>query len=123
MNFIFSIKYYIFFLKIIINRFKIIARFALMHLMGASISFWFSTIIEESIEGYVEKIKFMKMSQNSTLFDDVVYKEAVKHMIYCSENALSNTEAMETLPYLYPFSIEFNITLAAVWYTIWTNIG
>jgi len=92
-----------------------------MHLVGSGISFWFSTIIEEAIEGYVKKIKSMKT--NTTVGEEVVFKEAVNHMIYCSENALSNTEAMNALPYLYPFSIEFNIILASVWYIIWTHIG
>ncbi len=95
-----------------------------MHLVGTSISFWFSTIIEEAIEGYVGKVKAMNGTQNYSVIDeDVMFKTAVSHHMYCASNALSNTEAMETLPYLYPFSIEYNIILASVWYIIWTNIG
>jgi hypothetical protein len=94
-----------------------------MHLVGTSLSFWFSTILEEAIEGYVYKVKAMKEAQNNSDIGDVMFKTAVTHHLYCAENALSNTESMETLPYLYPFSVEYNIILASVWYMVWTNIG
>jgi len=95
-----------------------------MHLVGSSITFWFSTIIEEAIEDYVVKVQHMNSTYNhSTISDDVLFKETVSMQMYCRANALINTDTMEALPYLYPFSIEYNIILASIWYLIWTKIG
>lgn len=92
-----------------------------MHLLGTSISFWFSTIIEEAMDGYTSKIQ--AYHSNKTIPDDVTFKEAIDAHIICSKNALSNFESLDAMPYLYPFSIEYNIILASVWYIMWCNIG
>lgn len=92
-----------------------------MHLLGTSISFWFSTIIEEAMDGYTTKLKDYLV--NDSLPIDVTFRRAIEISINCSENGLANFESMDAMPYLYPFSIEYNIILASVWYIIWTNIG
>lgn len=90
-----------------------------MHLVGSSISYWFSVIIEEAIEDYVTKVQ----AENSKEVTSKIYFEkAVEHRISCSENSHFNG-TMETLPYLYPFTIEYNIILASAWFIIWANIG
>ncbi len=110
--------------QILINRYRTIARFALMHLVGTSISFWFSTIIEEAIEDYVTKVKAMNGTHNySFIAEDALFRESISHHMFCSEKSIINKESMDALPYLYPFTIEYNIILASVWYIIWTNIG
>ena len=106
----------------IINRHHYIVLFGLMHLLGTSISFWFSTIIEEAMDGYTSKVNDY-YSNKTEIPGDVTFKEAVDAHIKCSKNALANFESMDAMPYLYPFSIEYNIILASVWYIIWTNIG
>jgi hypothetical protein len=107
-----------------INRYRTIARFALMHLVGTSISFWFSTIIEEAIEDYVTKVEAMNGTYNhSFISEDAVFRESISHHMFCSEKSIINKQSMDALPYLYPFTIEYNIILASVWYIIWTNIG
>jgi len=95
-----------------------------MHLVGTSISFWFSTIIEEAIEDYVNKVEAMNGTYNySMIAEDALFKPSIKHHMYCSEKSIINKQSMDALPYLYPFTIEYNIILASVWYIIWTNIG
>jgi hypothetical protein len=92
-----------------------------MHLVGSSITFWFSTIIEETIEDYVFKVQ--ETYNYSSIPDEVIFRSIVSKQMYCRQNALINTDTMEALPYLYPFSIEYNIILASIFYLIWTNIG
>ena len=73
------------------------------------------------MDGYTTKIK--DYYSNKTIPSDVTFKEAVDAHITCSKDGLANFESMDAMPYLYPFSIEYNIILASVWYIIWTNIG
>lgn len=88
-----------------------------MHLIGTSVAFWFSTIIEEALDDYI-----VKMAQtNST--DGIVLQDTVEHQIQCANVALLSSNSLEALPMLYPFQVEYNITLASVWYIIWSNIG
>lgn len=107
--------------QLIINRNHYLVMFGMMHLVGTSMSFWFSTIIEEAMDGYTNKVK--DYHGNSSIPEEVTFKAAVDHQINCSKSALSTFESMDAFPYLYPFSIEYNIILASVWYIIWTNIG
>jgi len=43
-------------LKVMINRWKELARFALMHSMGTSLFFWFSMILRETMHSLQHKI-------------------------------------------------------------------
>lgn len=95
-----------------------------MHLLGTAISFWFSTIIEESMEGYISKAKIsyseqMELNKSSA----ILLRNVVEHHIYCSNRTLADVESLDYLPYLHPFSIELNIILASVWFVVWTNVG
>lgn len=108
----------------IINRNQWIVRFGLMHLVGSSLSFWVSTIIEEAVHGYMEKIKAMNEADNKTCTPNTVFlQDAYNHYIQCLNKTLADFESIDALPLLYPFSVEFNIILASVWYVVWTNIG
>lgn len=109
------------------------ARFALMHLLGTAISLWLDTIVDEVIDDYVNR----KLDEvNSTIaanltdgFDDMLnqydepFYDHLIHSINCSKMAIVNNQSMSALPYFYPFTIEFNIAIASIWYMIWTNIG
>ena len=106
--------------QILINRYHTLARFALMHLVGTAISSWFTTIINEAIDDYVHKIKALNGSYRE---EDVIFREAVEHQMYCLDKSIINKNSMDAIPYLYPFTIEYNIILASIWYMIWTNIG
>lgn len=116
--------------NIIINRFKNMARFALMHLLGTAISLWLDTIVDEVIDDFVDRrlseanATNMEDSFEEMLahYDEPFYDHLV-HSINCSKLAIVSNQSMSALPYFYPFTIEFNIAIASIWYMIWTNIG
>ncbi|KAH7637333.1 hypothetical protein HUG17_7539 [Dermatophagoides farinae] len=122
--------------NIIINRNKNLARFALMHLIGTSISFWFDTIIDDAIADYVDRKLNQTNYQNHSIIiidddadDSIINGEfhgLKNHILFeenCSRKAIISNESLRALPYLYPFTIEYNIILASIWYMIWSNIG
>ena len=90
-----------------------------MHLVGTAIFNWFNTIINEAIDDYVHKVKAMDVNTTET----ILFKESVEHQMYCMDKSIINKQSLDAIPYLYPFTIEYNIILASIWYMIWTNIG
>jgi len=91
--------------------------FGFMHSLGSCLAFWFSTIIEEAMDGYTKKMRDTKYEIASHIIPNHVVE--YKHM--CQNR--TSLESVESWPYLYPFSIEYNIILASVFYIMWTNIG
>lgn len=116
-------------LQIIINRHKNVARFALMHLIAVSISMWLDTIIDNAIDDYVSRKLKLHINISSWNFDqifeeyDLLFRNHILHEANCSRLDIVDQNSMSALPYLYPFTIEFTIAIASVWYMIWTNIG
>lgn len=104
-----------------------------MHLIGTSISFWLDTIIDDAIDDYVDKKlnDYYQQNQSIVIIDDnsIINGEfhgLKNHIIFeenCSKKAIISNESLHALPYLYPFTIEYNIILASIWYMIWSNIG
>lgn len=89
-----------------------------MHMVGTGITMWLNTIINEAIDDYVHKVSEM----NVTDAHNVLFREQVEHQMHCQNKSIVSLQS-KTLPYLYPFTIEFNIVMASIWYIIWTNIG
>ena len=107
-----------------------------MHLIGTSISFWFDTIIDDAIADYVDRKLNQTNYQNHSIIiidddadDSIINGEfhgLKNHILFeenCSRKAIISNESLLALPYLYPFTIEYNIILASIWYMIWSNIG
>ena len=90
-----------------------------MHLVGISISSWFNNIMSEAIDDYVHKVKAKNESEEHI----IVFRKSVVHQVYCMRKSVVTEHSSNAIPYLYPFSIEYNIILATLWYIIWTNIG
>lgn len=88
-----------------------------MHMVGSSLVFWISSILEESIHGYMDKL----YEQNGTENEMPILHGSFEHHKKCCEKTLFHIDNI--IPYFYPFSIEFNIILASIWYIIWTNVG
>ncbi|XP_049268091.1 proton channel OtopLc [Rhipicephalus sanguineus] len=99
--------------NIVINRFKEVARFGVMHLIATSLHAWFSTIVDDA------------MSSHAHHFSEDHHDN--------SSNASQHTTAdgckgpysptFSSAAYLYPCTIEFSIILAGVWFIVWQNIG
>ncbi|CAG2177065.1 unnamed protein product, partial [Oppiella nova] len=106
--------------NIIINRYPILSRFALMHLLATTLSSWFRTIISEAMDDYVDNIHNDNINN---LTGDLIFPDYMEHEIYCLDKAVISAKSMSILPYLYPFTIEFNIIMASIWFMCWINIG
>ena len=139
--------------QLIINRRKLLSRFGLMHCISASLCFWIYTILQETLQAIYKKkssnynttttaapttalLKTMKKLVNA---DEDDHSE--EDLIAMAEEAYSSTastwninygcekstELTEMInyatPYLYPFSIEYNILIVGVWILLWENIG
>ncbi|XP_054157255.1 proton channel OtopLc-like [Oppia nitens] len=105
--------------NIIINRFTTLARFALMHLVGTSMASWFATIMSEAIDDFVHEMN----SKNDTHeLESDFFTASVKFNAYCKSKSIINWETLDAIPYFYPFTVEYNICIASVWYIIWTNV-
>ncbi|KFM76698.1 Otopetrin-1, partial [Stegodyphus mimosarum] len=114
--------------NIIIYRYKEVARFALMHIMATCLCFWFGTIVEDALEDYHHKIaKIDYEIKNETLFrtsDQALCHNTMNETrCACASNAILSVNNVQAIPYLYPFTIEFNLLLAGVWFIVWHNIG
>ncbi|KAG8194406.1 hypothetical protein JTE90_011018 [Oedothorax gibbosus] len=117
--------------NIVINRNIILARFGLMHLIATCVCHWFSTIVEEAGEDYYHRNG--NFSSNDTTpvstFDianfhiTVERKASWNDPLHCSVKSVLSTRSLSAIPYLYPFAIEYNLLLAAVWFIVWQNIG
>lgn len=96
-----------------------------MHLIGTSISFWLDTIIDDAIDDYVDR-KLNDKNLSIFIINDDEFHGLKNHIIFeeiCSSKAIISNESLRALPYLYPFTIQYNIILASIWYMIWSNIG
>jgi len=88
--------------NVMINRWKQLARFALMHSMATSIFFWFSMILQETMHSLQHKI----IQDHSQITD-----EAVVNLDRCSGGSSFSALILHVSPYLYPFSIEYSIVV------------
>ncbi|TRY73189.1 hypothetical protein TCAL_00941, partial [Tigriopus californicus] len=144
--------------NVIVNKSRVLARFAFMHCIAASLCFWIFTIVQETVDTIVSKEYFPTKTKcysddkSPTFFgnwrdaDDGVavlcYKVnntcgetresqgldfdvecKLSEMCECADNNDIAKYIFQLGPYLYPFSIEFNILIVGVLYVMWSNIG
>ncbi|XP_053600249.1 proton channel OtopLc-like [Plodia interpunctella] len=126
--------------NVIILRAQGVAHFAFMHMIGSSLCFWISAIVRETILGLTnyansrddnygtnETATVTTRNEYSTGPDRDFSKNFIDIDNLYNENCTSSP-ALTTIfenfsPYLYPFTVEFNIFIVAVYYIIWSNIG
>ncbi|CAH0669009.1 unnamed protein product [Spodoptera exigua] len=123
--------------NVIILKNQGVAHFAFMHLIGSSLCFWISAIVRETILGLT--IYASSRERNGDYYSDynasTLVPEYEKPLderfldvsnLYnpnCNNSAAINSIYEKISPYLYPFSVEFNILIVAIYYIIWSNIG
>lgn len=56
--------------NVIVNKNKILARFAFMHCIGASLCFWIYTIKNETLDSYIEKYYHQGIHTDCGVSDD-----------------------------------------------------
>ncbi|XP_072941899.1 proton channel OtopLc-like [Epargyreus clarus] len=132
--------YFIFkYSNVIILRAKALAYFGFMHMIGSSLCFWISTIVRETILAltiYANSIygKNRTEVENTTSNDYYPSGHIQTHSdrfldvgsLYnenCQASVTINSILENFSPYLYPFSVEFNILIVAFYYIIWSHIG
>lgn len=122
-----------------------------MHSIATNLCVWFRTLVDETTQEFHRKLQTLKPSSSSPqhLFPiDMPYDNAwhyngsdtggpvvaqalhqapppppLHHSTQCADDSVLNGIAREAAPYLYPFTIEYSLIAAAVWYIIWSHIG
>ncbi|KOB73277.1 putative otopetrin [Operophtera brumata] len=126
--------YFIFkYSNVIILRSQCLAHFAMMHMIGSSLCFWIFAIVRETtltLAIYAHSVYGNGNNGSQKYSDEQIAKKLGKlidiHDLYnksCTGSAAINTIIGNLSPYLFPFSVEFNILIVAVYYIIWSNIG
>lgn len=127
-----------------IHKFKLIARFGLMHCLATNLCVWLRTLVRESIH----EIQHHHTEDDYGNHDDDHHEDAyhgkdIKHKNHTLDtnnnhpnlwDLWSDTSCMDNgavlkpfiddfSPYLYPFLIEFSLIAAAVLYDSWSHVG
>lgn len=112
--------------NVIINEFRGLARLALMHAIGASLSFWIWTIVRETVDAINMKYYYKPDDSNEGYFNITVNERTLREGVIT--DACPGPEALNVIyrnfsPYLYPFIIEFCILISGIFYMIYANIN
>lgn len=128
--------YFIFkYSNVIILRAQGLAHFAFMHLIGSSLCFWISAIVRETVlgltlyassrhaSGYYDYLRNDTIAEHDKPIDQRFIDISNLYNPECNSSAAINSIYENFSPYLYPFNVEFNILIVAIYYIIWNNIG
>ncbi|CAG9563621.1 unnamed protein product [Danaus chrysippus] len=107
-----------------------LAYFGFMHMIGSSLCFWISTIVREILLALTiyANSKYGNKTENGPMTGSEY--QVTPHIdisdLYrpeCQGSATISRIIENFSPYLYPFGVEFNILIVAVYYIIWSQIG
>lgn len=133
MVFTFAQMYFIFMnARLNIHKFKVVARFGLMHVVATNICVWIRTLGKETLHEINEH--HLKNGRGSTLEELILPFRAqgsylpVENMTRnftnpCEKQDIMGTIVSDSSPFLYPFIVEYSLISAAVLYVMWKNIG
>ncbi|XP_066948302.1 proton channel OtopLc-like [Macrobrachium rosenbergii] len=118
------------FSNVIINHRLYISHFGLMHCIGASLCFWVYNILQETFQSLSIKDPSDSGKNSSHLvtaaytfvYGDTKEKTWNFHFTCDDHNQLSDTINHLT-PYLFPFSIEYNILMVGFWILMLENLS
>ncbi|XP_058823887.1 proton channel OtopLc-like [Topomyia yanbarensis] len=102
--------------NVVINHYRGLARFGLMHAIGTALAFWIYTIVRET--HLAIRIKASYKSPANGDVDPVGLA-----LLICPGPEDLNAILTTFSPYLYPFVIEFNILIVGLLYMIYANIN
>ncbi|XP_077518359.1 proton channel otopetrin-like a isoform X1 [Amblyomma americanum] len=133
MVFTFAQMYFIFMnARLNIHKFKVVARFGLMHVVATNICVWIRTLGKETLQEINEH--HLRNGRGSTL-EELILPFRVQRSRLTQDNASQNftnpcekqdimgTIVSDSSPFLYPFIVEYSLISAAVLYVMWKNIG
>ncbi|XP_075676725.1 proton channel OtopLc-like isoform X1 [Dermatophagoides pteronyssinus] len=143
--FTFSQMYFIFtYSRLMINKFKLIARIGLMHLVATNICVWIRTLGKEALHELKSNSSNVFTKPESSLFlndfaantkSNVLSSSVgnntinqISHTInstyfQCQNENVMGSILLNASPYLYPFIVEYSLIAAAFLYIMWSSIG
>ncbi|RWS12618.1 otopetrin-2-like protein [Dinothrombium tinctorium] len=139
-TFTFAQMYFIFtYSRLMINKFKLLARIGLMHLVGTNICIWIRTLGKETLQelkastshSFLEELilplrQQIKTSNNRTYIASAAANNrtiSLNNSNPCQKEDIMGSVLADTSPYLYPFIVEYSLIGAAFLYVMWSNIG
>ncbi|XP_055551304.1 proton channel OtopLc-like [Wyeomyia smithii] len=105
--------------NVVINHYRGLARFGMMHAIGTALAFWIFTIVRETHLA----IRLKEASSNSGKVGGDDIDPVGLALLICPGPEDLNTVLTTFSPYLYPFVIEFNILIVGLLYMIYANIN
>ncbi|XP_041774023.1 proton channel OtopLc-like [Anopheles merus] len=114
--------------NIVINRYRGLARFGIMHAIGTALAFWVLTIVRETVVAIRIKQAYYDDGKPAAEEAAAAYEEPGRDSsmlapIDCPGPEELNQVLASFSPYLYPFVIEFNILIVGLLYMIYANIS
>ncbi|XP_064482142.1 proton channel OtopLc-like isoform X4 [Ornithodoros turicata] len=132
MVFTFAQMYFIFMnARLNIHKFKVVARFGLMHVVATNICVWIRTLGKETLQEINEH--HLRNGRGSTLEELLLPFRGLTSLAEnatsrnlsnpCEKQDIMGTIVSDSSPFLYPFIVEYSLISAAVLYVMWKNIG
>ncbi|XP_022669549.1 otopetrin-2-like isoform X4 [Varroa jacobsoni] len=125
MAFTFAQMYFIFMnARLNIQKFKVVARFGLMHIVATNICVWIRTLGKETLQEILSH-EVDTTRNGSVAIEDAVltFRARANRSESCERVDIMGTIVVDASPFLYPFIIEYSLISAAVLYVMWKNIG
>ncbi|XP_076368324.1 proton channel OtopLc-like isoform X2 [Tachypleus tridentatus] len=125
MIFTFAQMYFIFVnARINIHKFKMIARFGLMHMVATNLCIWIRTLGKETLHEVARNL--LKRGHGGLLEEFMMpFRELNNSNISnpCQKEDILGNIVASSSPFLYPFIVEYSLIGAAVLYVMWKNVG
>lgn len=123
-TFTFAQMYFIFtYSRLMINKFKLLARLGIMHLVATNICTWIRTLGKETIQ----ELQFLVTNNTKppvSSMDDMVASSSKVIEDSCGrKDSMMVRLLTNASPYLYPFIVEYSLIGAAFLYIMWCSIG
>ncbi|XP_064555553.1 proton channel OtopLc isoform X1 [Drosophila montana] len=144
MAFIFIQMYFIFLNneQIKVYRYKIIARFGLMHMIGTNLAVWLNVLIQETkheiLTFYNPENRTLRISHRipgHSRGHAVIAPDPTAHLrvprglkgpyqiFECRRTNIIGTLVQDASPFLFPCTIEYSLICAAILYVMWRSIS
>lgn len=118
-TFTFAQMYFIFtYSRLMINKFKLLARLGLMHLVATNLCTWIRTLGKET----VAELRIASQGHNGHNGTNSLLHGSLDEPS-CQKEDIMGGILKTVSPYLYPFIVEYSLIGAAFLYVMWCNIG
>ncbi|CAG0913454.1 unnamed protein product [Notodromas monacha] len=128
MAFTFMQMYFIFMnAKLNIHKFKVVARFGLMHVIATNICVWLRTIVREGLKDFTKYYvdNYNGPSEDHLIMSsgNVTLEEMMEKNLTCERVPIMGSIRNDAAPYLYPIVVEYSLIAAVVLFVMWLHIG